>query len=127
MPCKFMSAAIFSIALQLFACLALEVGEQSPIPVARPRLESLPGPTVDPVNLPVLSIKPQEPSKDLRIHLVSGSRQSSYTFVRAKFLPGEVEDPWAVRFLDDQSREVPHFVWDSLTWQEAREGLPHWG
>jgi hypothetical protein len=72
-------------------------------------------------------IKPQEPSKELRVHVAQGSGRSSYTFVRAKFLPGEVEDPWAVQFLDDQGRKVPHFVWDSLTWREAREGPTQWG
>ena len=51
---------------------------------------------------PELPIRPQEPSKALRVHLVQGSGRSAYTFVRAKFLPGEVEDPWAVQFLDDQ-------------------------
>src|SRR5262245_36122260 len=76
---------------------------------------------------PELPIKPQEPSTELRVHLVQGSGRSSYTFVRAKFLPGEVEDPWAVQFLDDQGRKVAHFVWDSLTWQEAREGPTQWG
>src|SRR6516164_833506 len=72
-------------------------------------------------------LKQQEPSKELGVHLVQGSGRSSYTFVRAKFLPGEVEDPWAVQFLDDQGRKVAHFVWDSLTWQEAREGPTQWG
>ena len=66
-------------------------------------------------------------SKELRVHLAQGSGRSSYSFVRAKFLPGEVEDPWAVQFLDDQGRKVEHFVWDSLTWREAREGPAQWG
>src|SRR5262245_51729730 len=34
---------------------------------------------------PELPIKLQEPSKELRVHLVQGSGRSSYTFVRAKF------------------------------------------
>ena len=38
-------------------------------------------------------IKPQEPSRELRVHLAQGSGRSSYAFVRAKFRPGEVEDP----------------------------------
>ena len=79
------------------------------------------------VRHPNLLLNQQEPSKELRVHLVQGSGRSSYTFVRAKFLPGEVEDPWAVQFLDDQGRKVAHFVWDSLTWQEAREGPTQWG
>jgi hypothetical protein len=79
------------------------------------------------VDKTALPIKPQESFKELRVHLVSGSRQSSYSFVRAKFLPGEVQAPWAVRFLDDQGHEIRHFVWDSLTWQEAREGPVQWG
>jgi hypothetical protein len=79
------------------------------------------------VRHPNLPLNQQEPSKELRVHLVQGSGRSSYTFVRAKFLPGEVEDPWAVQFLDDQDRQVAHFVWGSLTWQEAREGPAQWG
>src|SRR5215472_5991343 len=53
-----------------------------------------------------LTLEQQEPSKELRVHLVQGSGRSSYTLVRAKFLPGEVEDPCAVQFLDDQGRKV---------------------
>jgi hypothetical protein len=76
---------------------------------------------------PELPKKPQEPFREFRVHLAQGSGRSSYTFVRARFLPGEVEDPWAVQFLDGQGRKVAHFVWDSLTWQEAREGATQWG
>src|SRR5262245_26207633 len=105
MPFKLFRHAPTCLAIFLFACVIVAADE--------PGAER--------------STKPNELSKELRVHLVQGSRPSSYTFVRAKFLPGEVEDAWSVQFLDEQGREVPHFVWDSLTWQEAREGSAEWG
>src|SRR5262249_56738514 len=33
----------------------------------------------------------------------------------------------AVRFFDDKGKEVPYFVWDSISWRVAREGRPDWG
>ena len=66
-------------------------------------------------------------SHSLRVHLAQANNHSPYTFVRAKFEPGEVSDPWAVRFYDDAGKEIQYFVWDSVTWQVAREGRADWG
>jgi hypothetical protein len=63
----------------------------------------------------------------LRVHLAQANNDSPYAFVRAKFQPGEVGDPWAVRFFDDKGAEVPYFVWDSITWRVAQEGRADWG
>jgi hypothetical protein len=63
----------------------------------------------------------------LRVHLAQANNNSPYSFVRAKFEPGEVSDPWAVRFFDEKGAEVPYFVWDSVTWEVAREGRTDWG
>jgi hypothetical protein len=63
----------------------------------------------------------------LEVHVAQANNESSYAFVRAKFRPCEVADPWAVRFFDDQGTEVPYFVWDSITWKTAREGRADWG
>jgi hypothetical protein len=68
-----------------------------------------------------------EGTRELKVHLAQANNNSPYAFVRAKFEPGEVADPWAVRFFDDQGAEVPYFVWDSVTWQVAREGRADWG
>ncbi len=68
-----------------------------------------------------------EVNRELKVHLVQANNQSPYAFVRAKFEPGELSDPWALRFFDDQGVEVPYFVWDSITWQVAREGRADWG
>src|SRR6516225_9408568 len=68
-----------------------------------------------------------EGTRDLRVHLAQANNNSAYAFVRAKFQPGEVADPWAVRFFDDKGKEVPYFVWDSVTWRVAREGRADWG
>ena len=68
-----------------------------------------------------------EGSRALRVHLAQANNNSPYSFVRAKFRPGEVADPWAVRFFDDKGAEVPYFVWDSVTWRVAREGRADWG
>src|SRR6185437_10247087 len=65
--------------------------------------------------------------RELRVHLAQANNDSPYAFVRAKFEPGEVADPWAVRFYDDAGNEIPYFVWDSVTWQVAREGRADWG
>jgi hypothetical protein len=61
------------------------------------------------------------------VHLAQANNNSPYAFVRAKFRPGEVVDPWAVRFFDGQGKEVPYFVCDSITWRVAREGRTDWG
>jgi hypothetical protein len=63
-----------------------------------------------------------EPPVELRVHLAQANNDSPYAFVRAKFNPGEIMDPWAVRFFDNAGKEVPFFVWDSITWKVAREG-----
>jgi hypothetical protein len=68
-----------------------------------------------------------EGTHELKAHLAQANNNSPYAFVRAKFEPGEVADPWAVRFFDDKVAEVPYFVWDSVTWQVAREGRADWG
>jgi hypothetical protein len=65
--------------------------------------------------------------RELKVHLAQANNNSPYAFVRAKFRPGEVADPWAVRFFDDKGAEVPYFVWDSVTWRVAREGRADWG
>ena len=65
--------------------------------------------------------------RQLKVHLAQANNNSPYAFVRAKFKPGEVADPWAVRFFDDKGTEVPYFVWDSVTWRVAREGRADWG
>ncbi len=64
---------------------------------------------------------------ELKVHLVQANNKSPYALVRAKFEPGEVSDPWAVRFFDEKGAEVPYFVWDSVTWQVACEGRADWG
>src|SRR5262245_39099470 len=68
-----------------------------------------------------------EGARVLKVHLAQANNDSPYAFVRAKFNPGEVADPWAVRFFDDKGKEVPYFVWDSVTWRVAREGRADWG
>jgi hypothetical protein len=68
-----------------------------------------------------------EGTRDLRVHLAQANNNSPYAFVRAKFSPGEVADPWAVRFFDDKGKEIPYFVWDSISWRVAREGRADWG
>src|SRR5262245_33374151 len=65
--------------------------------------------------------------RELTVHLAQANNNSPHAFVRAKFNPGEVSDPWAVRFFDDKGKEVPYFVWDSITWRVAREGRADWG
>jgi hypothetical protein len=66
-------------------------------------------------------------TRDLQIHLAQANNDSPYSFVRAKFEPGEVANPWAVRFFDEAGKEVPYFVWDSVSWRVAREGREDWG
>jgi hypothetical protein len=68
-----------------------------------------------------------EGARELKVHLAQANNNSPYAFVRAKFKPGEVADPWAVRFIDDTGQVVPYFVWDSVTWRVAREGRADWG
>jgi hypothetical protein len=68
-----------------------------------------------------------EGNRELKVHLAQANNQSPYAFVRAKFEPGELADPWAVRFFDERGAEVPYFVWDSVTWRVAREGRDDWG
>ena len=66
-------------------------------------------------------------ARELKVHLAQANNTSPYAFVRAKFNPGEVADPWAVRFFDGKGKEVPYFVWDSITWRVARAGRDDWG
>src|SRR5262249_43004620 len=68
-----------------------------------------------------------EGARELKVHLAQANNNSPYAFVRAKFNPGEVSDPWAVRFFDDKGKEVPYFVWDAITWRVARDGRADWG
>src|SRR6201996_8825072 len=63
----------------------------------------------------------------LSVHVAQANNDSPYAFVRAKFEPGEVTDPWAVRFYDEGGQEIPYFVWDSVSWHVAREGREDWG
>ena len=65
--------------------------------------------------------------RELKVHLAQANNHSQYAFVRAKFEPDELADPWAVRFFDNQGNEVSYFVWDSITWRAAREGRADWG
>jgi hypothetical protein len=69
----------------------------------------------------------QPVAHELKVHLAQANNDSLYTLVRAKFNPGEVADPWAVRLFDDQGKEIPAFVWDAITWRVAREGREDWG
>ena len=62
--------------------------------------------------------------RELKVHLAQANNNSPYSFVRAKFEPGEVSDPWAVRFLDEKGAEVPYFVWDSIAWEDSAGGFP---
>ncbi|MBI4585710.1 MAG: hypothetical protein HY717_16990 [Planctomycetes bacterium] len=79
------------------------------------------------VLLPCAAAVGQEQVRELVVHLAQANNIAPYSFVRAKFQPGEVPDPWAVRFFDKEGKEVPYFVWDSVTWKTAREGRPDWG
>jgi hypothetical protein len=74
-----------------------------------------------------LPVRAVEAPRELKVHLAQANNDSPYAFVRAKFHPGEVSDPWAVRFLDAGGKEVPFFVWDSISWRVAREGRADWG
>jgi hypothetical protein len=65
--------------------------------------------------------------RKLEVHVVQANNASPYTFVRAKFSPGELHDPWSVRLLDEKGADVPYFVWDYTTWGVAREGRADWG
>jgi hypothetical protein len=65
--------------------------------------------------------------RELPVHLAQANNRSPYAFVRAKFQPGEVADPWAVRFVDAKGAEIPYFVWDAVTWRVASEGRADWG
>jgi hypothetical protein len=73
------------------------------------------------------SVSGQEPLRELSVHLTQANSDSPYAFIRAKFEPGEVADPWAVRFFDRAGKEVDSFLWDSVTWKVAREGRADWG
>ena len=68
-----------------------------------------------------------EAPRELKVHLAQANNNSPYAFVRAKFHPGEVADPWAVRFFDEKGKDVPYFVWDSITWRVAQQGRADWG
>jgi hypothetical protein len=65
--------------------------------------------------------------RELKVHLAQSNNDSPYALVRAKFEPQELGDPWAVRFFDGKGNEVSYFVWDAITWREAREGRSDWG
>jgi hypothetical protein len=67
------------------------------------------------------------PMHTLPVHVVQANAQSNYTFVRANFRPGEVADPWAVRFFDVKGKEIAYHVWDAVDWQTAQEGRADWG
>src|SRR5262245_9501537 len=65
--------------------------------------------------------------RKLPVHIVQANAQSNYAFVRANFRPGEIDDPWSVRFFGAKGKEVPYHVWDSVDWQTAHEGRADWG
>lgn len=64
---------------------------------------------------------------EFKVHLAQANNDSPYSFVRAKFEPGEVSDPWAVSFTDEHGVDVPYFVWDAVGWGVARNGRADWG
>lgn len=65
--------------------------------------------------------------RELKVHLAQSNNDCPYALVRAKFEPKELADPWAVRFFDGEGNEVSYFVWDAITWREARDGRSDWG
>jgi hypothetical protein len=65
--------------------------------------------------------------REFSVHVAQANAKSPYTFLRAKFSPGELSDPWTVRFFDAAGKEVPYFVWDAVDWRTAREGRADWG
>lgn len=69
----------------------------------------------------------QTAARELKVHVAQANNDSPYSFVRASFEPGELVDSWSVRFFDDAGTELPYFVWDSVTWQVARDGRADWG
>jgi hypothetical protein len=77
--------------------------------------------------LPGVARATEEPSRTLRVHLAAAGSRSPFNLVRARFEPGETNDPWAVRFFKDDGTEIPYFVWDSVTWQVAGAGRDDWG
>jgi hypothetical protein len=77
------------------------------------------------INFP--SLAQAQTNRELKVHMAQANNDSPYSFVRAKFNPGEVADPWAVRFFDEKGTEVPYFVWDAVTWRVAKEGRADWG
>jgi prepilin-type N-terminal cleavage/methylation domain-containing protein len=68
-----------------------------------------------------------QPVAELKVHLAQANHRAAYAFVRARFEPGELSDPWAVRFLDPKGSEIPYFVWDCADWRTAQEGRREWG
>lgn len=77
--------------------------------------------------LPAVVLSQSQPVAELKVHLAQANNRAGYAFVRARFEPGELSDPWAVRFLDSKGREVPYFVWDFVDWRTAQQGRPDWG
>lgn len=71
--------------------------------------------------LPTAAFTQSKPIAELAVHVAQANNQTEYAFVRARFEPGEVADPWNVRFSDAQGAEVPYFVWDYADWRTARE------
>jgi hypothetical protein len=73
MPFRFMGVAAVCITLSLFAWTAVEADQQQPLPVPVPKLEDLPGPVVDPANLPAPAQWPvPRYDRPLRMLAVSG-------------------------------------------------------
>jgi len=68
-----------------------------------------------------------QPIAELKVHVAQANNVAGYAFVRARFEPGELSDPWAVRFFDARGGEIPYFVWDAQDWATARDGRPDWG
>src|SRR5437660_1651141 len=70
---------------------------------------------------------PELPVAELKVHVTQANNTAGYAFVRARFEPGELGDPWAVRFFDAKGGEIPYFVWDAQDWATARDGRADWG
>jgi hypothetical protein len=48
-----------------------------------------------------------EATRELTVNVAQANNNSPYAFVRVKFLPGEVPDPWSVRFFMAVETRLP--------------------
>jgi hypothetical protein len=58
------------------------------------------------------------PRQTIRVDLPRNHERCDYHVLQINFKPGEIEDPWHVRFTDKGS-DVPFFVWDDTRWRET--------